>query len=160
MTRDLTCKERAGAREDAGPRESRGWANAQRPTRPAGRPGLRRDDGPEGHGRTFPRTLPFPHFPFRRIIARLFVMGGIGVQLPTGWQVSLLGRQAPVTPVVQLRYRNSRRCQSTLGFPRSVLVFGVASMHSARAPYTGFRSWSLRALANSTQWSSPWLAKS
>jgi hypothetical protein len=62
-------------------------------------------------------TLDFPPPLFHRTMARLFVMGGIGVQLPTGWQVSLLGRQAPVTPVVQLQSRNSHRLQPTLSFP-------------------------------------------
>src|ERR1039458_2692281 len=46
--------ERAGAREDACPRGSRGWAIAQRPARPGGRLGRSRDDGPEGRGQALP----------------------------------------------------------------------------------------------------------
>ena len=47
-------KERAGARKNACPRGSRGWAIAQRPARPGGRSGLSRDDGPEGRGQALP----------------------------------------------------------------------------------------------------------
>ena|ERR1035437_6506997 len=38
-----------------------------------------------------PRTFPFPLFPLRRTIARLFVMGGTNAQLPIGRQGSPLG---------------------------------------------------------------------
>ena len=54
---------------------------------------------------------------FRRIIARLFVMGGTSAQLTIGWQASLLGRQTPATPAVKLHSRNSRRPQPTTTVP-------------------------------------------
>jgi hypothetical protein len=55
--------------------------------------------------------------PLGRIIARLFVMGGTIAQSSVGCQVSLLGRQPPVTPAVKLHSRNSRRPQPTPTFP-------------------------------------------
>ena len=47
-------EERAGAGEDACPRESRGWAIDERPARPGERLGRSRDDGPEAHGQVLP----------------------------------------------------------------------------------------------------------
>src|ERR1039458_3775952 len=76
--------ERTGAREDACPRGSRGWAIAQRPARPGGRLGRSRDDGPEGRGQALPpaNELVDPEVYFlghqRRTVAGRVEAGDVG----------------------------------------------------------------------------------
>ena len=52
----------------------------------------------------------------RVMILRLFVMGGTSAQLTIGWQVSLLGRQAPATPTAEPHPGSGRG-------PRPILIF-------------------------------------